>query len=129
MTIEDLNPHAWPLNLLQIKNLTQLLKVVNAAQAAYGQTLICNSGFRNLREQARIDEAAGRKVLLGSAHCKGAAVDLADPKGELKKWIMKNLSLFEANNCYFEDFKYTPTWVHIQIYPPKSLKRFFIPYA
>jgi hypothetical protein len=64
---------------------------------------------------------------MGSQHLKGAAIDIYDPKKELQAWCLKNEALFGEIGLWMEDFKATPNWVHFQIYPPKSGKRWFLP--
>lgn len=115
-------------------NIARLLAAWNIIREAYGKPMIVSSGFRSIDDHKRIyREIAARKGLktvripMGSRHLSGEALDISDPRRELQKWIMKNLDICERAGLYFEDFKYTPTWVHAQIVPPKSGKRFFIP--
>ena len=60
-------------------------------------------------------------------HLFGKAVDFADGNGELKKWVLNNMKVMEDAGLYMEDFSATKTWLHVQIVPPKSGKRFFKP--
>ena len=63
---------------------------------------------------------------MASYHLSGAAADIVDATGEIKRWILDNLEYIEAVGLWFEDFSQTKSWVHAQIFPPKSGKRFFI---
>lgn len=52
-----------------------------------------------------------------SAHKKGMAVDIADPKCNLQKAILNSLcaqDYIRKQGLWVEHFDYTPTWVHIQ---------------
>lgn len=63
-----------------------------------------------------------------SWHLFGGAADVLDMDGKLKQWILEHLDFCESLCLWFESFDFTPTWVHAQIYPPASMKRFFNPY-
>ena len=45
----------------------------------------------------------------------------------LMEYVLKNLNLAQALGIYFEDFRATPSWVHMQIVPPNSGKRIYKP--
>jgi hypothetical protein len=62
-----------------------------------------------------------------SNHLKGLAVDFRDSDGSLRKWVIEHIEWLSGLGFYFEDFRYTPTWVHFQIVPPKSKNRVYIP--
>lgn len=103
-------------------NLQRLLVKINQVRALYGKPMIVTSGVRTQEEQAVINPKAPH-----SRHIDGEAVDIADPKGELKDWIKNHVPDMETIGFWFEDFSATPTWVHFQIVPPKSGSRFFLP--
>lgn len=96
------------------------------------------SGFRSRKTQAEIYEKKNRirvkKGLLpistpwGSMHLRGLAVDIYDPDQELQKWCLAHDEDLEELGLYFEDFGYTPDWVHCQGGAPASGKRYFKPY-
>ncbi|MBO7344503.1 MAG: hypothetical protein J6U92_00995 [Clostridia bacterium] len=90
-----------------------------------------SSCLRSRQSQIRIYKEKGitdeSKIPFGSCHLTGDGVDIADPDGELQKWLKKNVKKLEELGLYCEDFKYTPGWVHIQQRAPKSGNRFFIP--
>jgi hypothetical protein len=79
------------------------------------------SGFRT--QQANI--AAGGSRL--SHHCKSAAIDLADSDGKLYAILICSIPLLEKHCLYMEDGSHTESWVHLQIIPPHSNKRVFLP--
>jgi hypothetical protein len=78
---------------------------------------IIDRGFSTPEDQIAIYEAKGLKPKMGSCHLIGAAADIHDPKGVLKKWILDNLQLVEELKVFLESFDATSTWVHWQIFP------------
>lgn len=114
----------------QKKNLTILLEKVNKVRLAYGKPMIVTSGLRTMKHHLDIYAKKGifpPKVPMKSNHLFGCAVDFADGNGELKKWVLNNMKVMEDAGLYMEDFSATKTWLHVQIVPPKSGKRFFKP--
>lgn len=104
-------------------NAGKLLDKVNAFLHELGiSSAIANSGWRSPTINAGIPNAA-----TGSKHLKALAIDLKDKDGELRKIILDNLQIAKNYGLYFEDMRWTPTWLHIQIVPPASGKRIFIP--
>ena len=115
--------HKWDKSQVDdvtLRNLEDLCRKINAL--GYQPPKVASSCLRSIADQKRINPTA-----MGSSHLYGAAVDISDPKGELKAWITKNSQLLTYNGLWMEDPKYTKTWVHLQIYAPKSMNRFFIP--
>ncbi len=117
-------------------NLMDLLERMNKIRNAYAKSMIVSSGLRTKEDHIRIyKEIAAKKgivfdlsrVPMGSQHLRGAAVDIADPKGDLQKWCLANEKVLEDVGLWCEHFDFTKGWVHFQIYPPKSGKRFFKP--
>jgi uncharacterized protein YcbK (DUF882 family) len=113
------------------KNLKILLEKINQVRLLYGKPMIVTSGYRSIEDHMRIYESKGitdkSKIPMKSKHLIGAACDIADSKKELQTWVLNNLPKIEAIGLWMEDFNYTPNWVHFQILPPQSNKRFFIP--
>jgi len=62
-----------------------------------------------------------------SRHITAEAVDLPDRDRTLATWCADNLDIARELGIYYEDFRWTPTWVHMQIVPPKSNKVVYIP--
>ena len=113
-------------------NLLKLLDKLNLLRKIYNKPMIISSGLRSMEDHLRIYKSKGitdpKRIPMKSNHLFGLAVDIYDPKQEFQKWIMENLEVLESLDLYLEDFKYTPTWCHIQIVAPSSKKRFFIPW-
>lgn len=115
--------HKWAekdVDAVTLRNLDDLCRKVNAL--GYQPPMRASSCLRSLADQKRINPSA-----MGSSHLYGCAVDIADPKGELKKWLETRYG--ELVNCglYMENPKATPTWVHLQTYAPRSMSRIFNP--
>lgn len=122
-------------------NLHQLHYKLNFIRTLYANPIMVNSGYRTREDHFRIyneiNKERGKKGLeeltipWKSNHLIGAAADLHDPFGSLKKWILENLHIAEELNLHFERFEDTGGidggWIHAQIYPPKSGLRFFKP--
>jgi hypothetical protein len=118
ITLKELNPKNYETTAEVAANLDDLLVRVNKVRKGYGKPMRVSSGLRSQADQQRINPKAPK-----SKHLTGQAVDIADPKGELKAYIKAN----PPDDLWFEDFDHTPGWVHMQSVPPKSGKRFFIP--
>lgn len=103
-------------------NLDKLLITLNKFRAAYGKAMHCSSGWRPSGVNDKTQNA-GKK----SAHLEGRAADFKDAKGELREWVLNNLDKMKDWGLYCEDFRWTPTWVHLTNRPPASKKRIFIP--
>ena len=84
--------------------------------------LSVNSGYRTPEVNAATKGAAPQ-----SNHMRCAAVDLRDDDRLLSKWMLANLKAMETIGLWMEDPKSTPTWVHFQIFPPKSGRRVYLP--
>ncbi len=119
---EELNPHGYELTPEQARNFEFLFVAINAVRCAYGKPMIVTSGVRSIADQQRINPRQ-----MDDAHTKAAACDVLDVDKSLLLWCMANLGLLGRLGLYLEDRRYTPNWVHFQIYPPKSGKRIFVP--
>jgi uncharacterized protein YcbK (DUF882 family) len=112
-------------------NLFELLIKCNKLRELYAKAMIVSSGYRSLEEHIRIYADKGirdlSKIPMKSKHLSGQACDFADPDNHLKDFINDHLDEVAAIGLWFEDFKHTPGWVHVQIIPPASGRRFFIP--
>ena len=131
---QEINNKGYVLTHEQSANLDILHERINIIRAAYGQPMYVTSGVRSLeqhlaiyKKKAQQDKKTTFRIPMGSKHLYAQAVDISDPRGELKHWILKNENILEAAGLWCEDFSYTPTWCHFQVVPPKSNKRFFIP--
>lgn len=112
-------------------NLLELLIRINKLRDAYSRPMLITSGFRSEKDQIAIYAHKGitdkSKIPMRSKHLFAQACDVYDPDKQLQKWIKENVPLMEEIGLWFEDFTYTPNWVHIQTVPPKSGSRFFRP--
>lgn len=106
----------------QQTNLKALIERCTAAFAALKMPLIVSSGYRSPAINASLANSAKR-----SLHMECSALDIADVDGRVRDYCLANLQLFKAAGLWLEDMRWTPTWVHVQIYPPKSGRRVFVP--
>lgn len=111
-------------------NLLELCKRINEFFEGYSWPKhlprIVNDGYRRLKDKPKNGSAT-------SWHFKGAAVDLDDDdQGTTWKYVWANRKKLKEIGLWVEDPRWTHgngSWIHFQIYPPKSGKRFFIPSA
>lgn len=115
----------------QVNNLHLLQYKLNCIREFYGKPMLMTSGFRTIQEQTDLYLKMGKKPALGSQHLIGAAADVSDPDGALKRFTLDNLEFFEQQFLFMENFDYTKNWIHYQLYPYSSWKpgssHFFIP--
>jgi hypothetical protein len=102
-------------------NATKLLDAVNTFLTNYRPIIIISSGWRPKSYNTKIGGAPS------SNHITGLAIDIKDTDNSVFKYVLKNLDLAQQLGLYFEDKRWTPTWVHIQLVKPKSGKRIFVP--
>ena len=62
-----------------------------------------------------------------SKHLLALACDIADPGRGLAAWCITHQNELAACGLWMEDPRWTDGWVHLQIVPPASGKRVFIP--
>lgn len=121
------------------KNLQELLEKMNKIRGLWAKPMTITSGIRTKEDQIRIykelaiqrhqtfDES---KIPWGSAHLKGAAVDISDPDYSLYNWCQENVKDLEEIGLWCE-IKDDQHRVHFQIYQYSSYKpggsRFFNP--
>lgn len=126
ISLKELNPHKYQTNREIDYNLNVLLERMNTVRAAYGKPMVVTSGLRSESQQQQLIKE-GKSTATKSNHLMGKACDIKDSDGRLADWIKKHIDLMIQIGLWFEDFDYTEGWVHFQIVPPKSGKRFFIP--
>lgn len=126
ISLSELNKHNYPTTPEIDANLQDLLTKINIIRTAYNKPMAVTSGLRSDDQQKELI-AQGKSTATQSKHLTGQAVDIYDPNGELKSWVVANIALMETTGFWFEDFGSTPNWVHWQILAPHSGKRFFIP--
>ena len=81
-----------------------------------------NSGWR----PRSVNEATSN-ASTSSKHLTAEAGDIPDVDRTLAHWCADHQDVLVELELWFEDFRYTPTWVHAQIVPPRSGKRIYIP--
>lgn len=115
--------HKWKeseVDDITLRNLEDLCRKVNAL--GYQPPMVATSCLRSLADQKRINPSA-----MGSSHLYGCAVDISDPKGELKKWLETRTATLVNCGLWMEHPDSTKGWCHLQTYAPKSLNRVFRP--
>ena len=115
--------HKWQdseIDAVTKRNLEDLIRKINAL--GYEPPMRASSCLRSIKDQQRINPSA-----MGSSHLYGAAIDIADPKGELAKWLLNNSYKLETYGLWMENPAKTKGWVHLQIYATKSMTRIFNP--
>ena len=115
--------HKWKeseIDLVTKRNLEDLIRKINAL--GYQPPMRASSCLRSITDQQRINPSA-----MGSSHLYGCAVDIADPKGELKKWCVENKAKLIECGLWMESPEATKTWCHLQTYAPRSMNRIFNP--
>lgn len=81
------------------------------------------SGWRPPAVNAGVKNAAK-----GSNHLTAKAGDVRDTtERDFARWCLRNLRRLEAIGLWMEDPQWTPTWVHLQIVPPGSRRRVYVP--
>lgn len=103
-------------------NLDKLLIPINQVRTAWAKPMTVTSGWRPAAINSATPGAATH-----SKHMIGLAVDILDTDGSLMQWVLDNLSMMKDLGLYFEDFRWTPNWVHFQLGAPGSGKRIFVP--
>lgn len=127
----EINPKGYDLTDEQAANLAILLERINKVRAAYGKPMSVSSGVRSMADHLRIYKEKGitdqSKIPMKSRHLLGAAVDIRDPDLKLAEWVKANEKVLEEAELWCESLDATKGWVHFQIFPPASGKRFFNP--
>lgn len=125
ITEKELNPHGYKLEGECVINFLKLYFRINEFRHFYGKPMF--STFPNAGVRSVADQEAINPKHMKSNHLKAAAWDPSDVSGDLWRFVMNNLQFCENIGLWMESKVYTPTWVHFQIFPPKSGSRIFIP--
>lgn len=104
------------------KNAGITVSLVNAVLTAFGHERGITSGWRPVAVNKLVPGAA-----LLSNHTKCLACDVADADGQLGAFCLANLDLLKQLGLWLESPLKTPGWCHLQIVPPKSGNRVFMP--
>ena len=62
-----------------------------------------------------------------SRHITAQAGDVADSNRKFAQWCISSIDVLVNIGLWMEDPRWTPTWVHLQVIPPKSGNRVYIP--
>lgn len=115
--------HKWAekdVDVVTLRNLEDLCRKINAL--GYEPPMRATSCLRSIKDQQRINPKA-----MGSSHLYGCAVDIADPKGELARWLATTHDTIVRCGLWMENPEKTKGWCHLQSYAPKSMNRIFNP--
>lgn len=104
----------------QTANMNTLIPRINDFLERFGQYRAVNSGYRTPAVNAGTPGAAPK-----SNHLICAAIDLEDADCKLHAFAKANTLYLEELGLWCEERQ--GGWLHLQIYPPKSGKRFFKP--
>lgn len=128
ITMRELNPKAYELTEEQKFNIQILHDRINLIRCQYPWPMIVTSGVRSIEDHRRIytkkASSGPVRVPMGSNHLIGAACDILDKDGSLYQWLKMREPLLIDVGLWCEDG--TDGWVHFQIFPPKSGKRWFL---
>ncbi len=103
-------------------NAQRTVERVNALLQAGGFDGHVNSGWRPPAVNGATKGAAPH-----SRHMLGLACDLLDPGGLIDRWCLEHPDALERIGLWQESPGSTPGWCHVQIVPPASGHRVFIP--
>ena len=122
ISLQELNPHAYPTTPTIDANLAELLKRINVVRTEWAQPMGVSSGLRSQADQDALI-AHGKSNAFHSNHLTGSAVDIADPLGQLQRYLKLNPSVLEKAQLWCEEA--TKGWCHFQTVRPKSGNRWF----
>lgn len=109
-------------------NANATVRLVNQALKMFEEEtgLVCDECASGWRPLAINDATAN--AAKNSKHVQALAMDVREVAGRaLARWCLRNLNALEKIGLWMEDPRWTPTWVHLQIVPPGSGRRVYIP--
>lgn len=124
ISLLELNEHGYATTPEIDTNLATLLARLNHVRIAYGKPMTISSGLRSSAQQEALIKA-GASNAHHSKHLVGAAADVEDHDGEFYDWCRANEALLEEIQLWCETRQ--GGWQHLQIFPPTSGNRWFIP--
>lgn len=124
ISLKELNPHKYPTTPEIDANLSALLIRLNRVRTEYNKPMTITSGLRSDAQQKALI-ASGKSNAPKSKHLIGAAADVADGDGAFYDWCKANEHLLEEVGLWCEERM--GGWQHLQLYPPRSGKRWFNP--
>ena len=114
--------HAHELSAELRINATRVVERINEFLRQAACPGVVTSGWRPHAINAAVPNASPR-----SKHLSCEAIDLDDPNDELDAWCLRNLPVLESIGLWLEHPDATPGWCHLQIVPPRSGRRVFMP--
>ncbi|MFZ4602227.1 MAG: D-Ala-D-Ala carboxypeptidase family metallohydrolase [Caulobacterales bacterium] len=106
----------------RVNALLKLMEADGVTLDRIGEPTGINSGWRPIAHNAKVPGAAP-----GSHHIRAAAIDLSDTSEAIDGWCLRNLHHLERLGLWLEAPQATRRWCHLQIVPPRSGRRVFIP--
>lgn len=103
-----------PLDVLQLRNMAELLSRVNHLLASLNFDPKISSGYR----PSRINKSVGGAKM--STHTVCAGIDLIDPENKIGKFLKKNPLILNRYDLYLENPDHTPGWMHLDIKQRKN---------
>lgn len=104
----------FPLDMLQARNMAELLSKVNYLFGKLDLHAKVSSGYR----PASINKKIGGAKM--STHTVCAGIDLADPDGNLAIVMKKNVELLKELGLYLENPDFTKGWIHLDFKTRKN---------
>lgn len=126
ISLKELNPRGYPTTPIIDKNLALLHQRMNELRAIWAKPMIITSGLRSEEQQQQLIKD-GKSTARVSKHLSGNACDVLDKDGSLGKFCLENEAVLSRIGLWCEHPDHTKGWVHFQVMPPMSGKRFFIP--
>lgn len=111
----------FPLDMLQTRNMAELLSRVNWLLGILNKKTFVTSGYR----PSAINKTIGGAKM--STHTMCAGIDLHDPDNSIGKFLKNNIRFLEEVNLYLENPDFTKGWAHLQTRKTKSGNRVFNP--
>jgi uncharacterized protein YcbK (DUF882 family) len=99
----------FPLDMLQARNMAELLSRVNYLFGKLDLHAIVSSGYR----PASINKKIGGAKM--STHTVCAGIDLSDPDGRLANAMKNNQQLLKELGLCLENPEHTKGWIHLDI--------------
>lgn len=120
----ELTPEIQANAVETLRRANLLLDLFYVANPKAAKNRGCNSGWRPAEINACVPNAAKK-----SKHMLGMAIDIGDDDGQLDAWLMTQAgqNALEQVGLWMEHPSATPRWTHVQIAPPGSGRRVFMP--
>lgn len=107
-------------------NGAETVEQVNKLLAFAEANGIVRDGVASGWRPAAVNDATSNSAAL-SKHLFALACDVRDENRALAQWCVSNKAKLVLCELWMEDPRWTPAWVHLQVVPPGSGKRIYIP--